>query len=134
MKTTLSGPNGQNTPVIGQTVFDSLIGLLKCDTEGDPDCVGMSATLACHSISFYGRREDGFSLVVEDFGHMKKSKWTQLEPTPGQIDTMRAKLTDKVREADDALMEIEAQEAFRAQDEADLMRYGTPGAIYSKHY
>lgn len=132
MKTQTEHP--QSERLIEQNVFNSLVKLLKCDTGDDNETVGLSASFLYYTISFYGNRSDDFKLITEDFGCMHKAKWVQCVPTNEQLDIMESKLADEIKKANDRLEEKEIEELLRLQEEADEIRYGRPGALYSKWY
>jgi len=91
------------------TIFNSLIQNIKLDTgTKDIETIGISANFGSYSISFYGKMEDNYKVIVEDFGMTKNNScWVILEPTQKQLDKMQKSILDKVEHVKEVLKESE---------------------------
>ena len=111
--------------------FKGLIENLKCETGTDNQTIGFRSKFNNFEMSFCGHNEDGYDVMVEDFGRMCSGKWVQMEPMAYQIDEMDTIIFNKI---------VELAESRRLADKAQIQleidndKYGTEGAIYSNHY
>ena len=123
-----------NATLIGLEVFKGLMGNLKCETGDDVDIIGFISKFKSYEISFAGFMEDGYDVIVEDFGKMSSGKWIQMEPSEYQLDIMKLKIDSKrmdlqIKRCDHLLNQAEIHNR-----EMELEKYGQEGAIYSSYY
>ena len=111
--------------------FHGLMENLKCETGNDNQIIGFRSKFKNFEISFHACNEDGYDLIVEDFGQMVSGKWVQIVPLAYQIDEMNDKIFKKMVEvAEDRRIENKNQ----IDREMHMDKYGNEGAIYSKYY
>lgn len=93
----------KNTIIIPDIVFNKMIQNATCDAGDVDDVVGFSSEHEDWSISFYGKADDDFYMIIEDFGVFSETisggkTWQQLLPTANQLVEMQDKINDKAEE------------------------------------
>lgn len=131
MSLTDTSEKGQKTSEIGQTTFSRLMVSAECDYWSPSECVGFNSTQANFYCDFHGVPEDGFKVVVGDFGKFVKGEWSQMQPTDSQVLEMQTMIYTKVKQLE---ANIRNEELESHQQADDLMRHGHEGAIYGKWY
>jgi len=124
---------GQN-PQILQSVFLNVMQYVECETGDNLDSVAFTASNYGYTIGFYAEQSNGHKLIVDEFGHMVKGEWVECEPTNEQIEYLENLVKKEIKRVTDWMEGEKLEEAYALQLQADEMRYGTPGAIYGKHY
>jgi len=119
---------------IEQSVFESVMDGIECDTGDDLGTVGFMARNHDYSISFYGNQVEGHDLIVDEFGKMKNGEWVSFEPTEMQIYCMNQLIQNEVKRIQKLEEEKRNQEALAMKEDVDEMIYGHPGAMYGKWY
>lgn len=127
-------PKGQNNPQILHSVFLNVMQYVECETGDSLDSVAFTASNYGYTIGFYAQQLNGHKLVVDEFGHFVKGEWVECEPTKEQLDYLEDLLKKEINRIKGVIGQEELEEAYAMQQEADEMRYGTPGAIYGKYY
>ena len=102
-------------------IFNGLIEKLECQSWEINGSIGFSAKFNNYGLSFYADAEDGFKLMVEDFGRMMSDKWEQLEPSKKQLEKMQKIINEK---ADSLHTSEETEERYDVRAEQSLYTYG----------
>ena len=68
----------------------------KRGIDSDIETVFLKGYQSGYEINFYGLAENGYELIVEDFGRNSKKGWEQYEPTTMQLKVMKDLLKREV--------------------------------------
>jgi hypothetical protein len=124
----------ENNPQILHSVFLNVMQYAESENGDEMDVIAFTASNYGYTIGFYANQEDGHKLIVDEFGHMVKGEWVECEPTKEQINYMENLIKKEIKRIKGVKEQEEVEHAYALQCEADEMKYGHPGAIYSKYY
>lgn len=100
-------------------IFEMALEKKEVDFHFIDELVEITAQRYGFMISFYGRIEDDYKLIVDEFGRGRGKDWVGYEPTPAQIEMMEHILGSELRALRSRLEEEEEEEREAEQSRKD---------------
>ena len=108
--------------MISEFIFKKLI-TNSYSEDSSIECVSIKSKFAGFEISFYAWKDNGYKLVVEDFGYSKNGEWVQLQPTINQLTVMNDSLVSELHRLQHLESEKYKEGVIQMQFEEDCFKY-----------